>query len=560
MSSSCLTLLLLPFLSVAAVTKPTRTKVLSIPGFGVPPTRHWSGFVPLSRGGNTLFYYLVESENSPANDPLIWWFNGGPGASSLAGFISENGPLLINEQGKLVQNPYSWNKNANMLYVEFAPGIGYSYCDNSSRTDLACNQTQSDCSPCYASDSSVVNDNVDLLLALLKGGSEPALFPEFAGRALYLAGESYAGVYIPTLAKALLAGQLDTTIVNLHGLWVTDPCTDNDAQFGFLDLGLDFAYQNSLITQPVYQTLSSDACTSGRTKVGDRVRNVGQEKCRHAWRQYDMATAGIGDAVHPANIPGLPMYIDPLNAIGPVSGFDIEGWFNSDEVREAIHATQSPNKVYHMELGNNGYPQYHLEYAACNDDASTNTSMVDVYRDIVALSKNGAGGAANFRRVIISSGDIDPVVNLHGTERAVNKIGFPVRHGEDRRPWFFNSTATDRDTMLSKPVSWGQTLHALFAGPQVGGFTTGYETSTQIRFDFVTVRASGHMVPAYAPLKSLHVITRLLLNGGDLTPALPDGWDTSSDDTFYARGATGTQTGTFAQWVNKARSSQFLEG
>merc|ERR1712166_846093 len=58
-----------------------------------------------------------------------WWFNGGPGASSLAGLFSENGPILLNDQMQLVQNPYSWNKQANVLYVEFAPGIGFSYCN-----------------------------------------------------------------------------------------------------------------------------------------------------------------------------------------------------------------------------------------------------------------------------------------------------------------------------------------------------------------------------------------------------------------------------------------------
>ena len=51
------------------------------------------------------------------------------------------------------------------------------------------------------------------------------------------------------------------------------------------------------------------------------------------------------------------MYIDPLNAIGPSGGPDLQGYFNRPEVRTALGADASPNKVYHMEIGNNGYDQ-----------------------------------------------------------------------------------------------------------------------------------------------------------------------------------------------------------
>jgi hypothetical protein len=50
-----------------------------------------------------------------------------------------------------------------------------------------------------------------------------------------------AGVYIPTLARELLRRR--SASINLRGLWVTDPCTDNAAQFGWLDLGVSFAWQ-----------------------------------------------------------------------------------------------------------------------------------------------------------------------------------------------------------------------------------------------------------------------------------------------------------------------------
>lgn len=68
-------------------------------------------------------------------------------------------------------------------------------------------------------------------------------------------------------------------------------------------------------------------------------------------------------------------------------------------------------------------------------------------------------------------------------------------------------------------------------------------------------RASGHVVPAYAPARALHVITRLLLKNKMLTPLLPQGWDTVDDKQWYARG--GTSPGLFAQWALLAMTPAF---
>ena len=244
--------------------------------------------------GRAQLYYCVESQGD-AKDPLFIVMNGGPGASSLAGVFGENGPLLLTEEGSLIENPYAWNLRANVLAIEFAPGVGYSYCANSTRTDGGPDfcpangdrRKQGACSPCLASDTSVAQQTATVLETLL---GDDALFPELAGRPLYLLGESYAGVYLPTLAQELLRRHNDTALVNLFGVWATDPCTDNDAQFGWLDLGVDFAYQKGLISREVWTTLGggsegdASSCVASRTR-GER-RDTSTSACRRAWHTY----------------------------------------------------------------------------------------------------------------------------------------------------------------------------------------------------------------------------------------------------------------------------------
>ena len=42
-----------------------------------------------------LFYWYHESITTPETKPLVLWLNGGPGCSSLEGFLYEHGPLVV---------------------------------------------------------------------------------------------------------------------------------------------------------------------------------------------------------------------------------------------------------------------------------------------------------------------------------------------------------------------------------------------------------------------------------------------------------------------------------
>ena len=97
------------------------------------PFKQYAGYMPLGDIDETaLFFWFVESQNNPLNDPITLWLNGGPGASSIEyGFWTEHGPFRLLPNGTAVINyNYSWNKISNVIYLESPSGVGYSYSKN----------------------------------------------------------------------------------------------------------------------------------------------------------------------------------------------------------------------------------------------------------------------------------------------------------------------------------------------------------------------------------------------------------------------------------------------
>ena len=93
----------------------------------------YSGYLPISGSKKELHYLTALSQNDYKNDPVIVWFNGGPGCSSLLGFLQEHGPYTVNDgEMNFTKNDYSWNKEATVIYIEAPAGVGYSKCPDRS--------------------------------------------------------------------------------------------------------------------------------------------------------------------------------------------------------------------------------------------------------------------------------------------------------------------------------------------------------------------------------------------------------------------------------------------
>ena len=97
--------------------------------FDIPlPDKMWSGYLKVN-DDKQLHYLFVESKSTTKqDDPVLIWFNGGPGCSSLLGAFQENGPFTVDSDGDQVfaTNPHPWNLRANVLYLEQPSGVGFS--------------------------------------------------------------------------------------------------------------------------------------------------------------------------------------------------------------------------------------------------------------------------------------------------------------------------------------------------------------------------------------------------------------------------------------------------
>ena len=120
-----LSLALVPALSLftAVAAAPEEDRIVELPLFGTPPTPQYSGYLDGTDGCDTtvngafckIHYWYAASELDDA--PVVLWLNGGPGSSSILGLLQENGPLLMNSSGGLMENPCECNAPCHAMLV-----------------------------------------------------------------------------------------------------------------------------------------------------------------------------------------------------------------------------------------------------------------------------------------------------------------------------------------------------------------------------------------------------------------------------------------------------------
>jgi carboxypeptidase C (cathepsin A) len=166
----------------------------------------------------------VENQKKDPNAPLVLWLNGGPGAASMYGFFLENGPYEIQPNQTLRKRHATWTQAADYLVIDQPAGVGLSYGNQQSYDNEA--------------------EAIDQLYQSLN------LFfshhPQLQSKPLYLAGESYAGKYIPQLALRIILGNKQQQNIHLAGLLIGDAWVSPKIQQA---ANIDYAYYHGLIDE-----------------------------------------------------------------------------------------------------------------------------------------------------------------------------------------------------------------------------------------------------------------------------------------------------------------------
>jgi len=438
-------------------------KMTTLPGFvGNLPSNHYSGLLPVGKISGVLgrlHYWLIESTQAPATDPIVLWLNGGPGSSSLIGLLTENGQLMTNDDSltnpidgvpQVFVNPWSWTRLSNVLYLESPKGVGFSSCDNATTS-----------SQCVNTDESTAQDAYEFLVNFF------AAFPEYKANKFFITGESYAGIYIPMLIDQIDLDSLGAAI-NFQGAAIGNGCWGNTVgtcAFSSAEaqhISADFYFGHGMYSQQMRSEVNaacgdwsslSPGCTAKLKQMNTQTGNYNvyniYDVCgardqgkRMEWAEVlaEMSKDTV-TTTHEQSFSVTAGYSQALNdyMCGAETAMDV--WLANLQVQQALHVVK---------------PKAGQTYR------KTATDLRPLYAKLF-----------NKHRILIYSGDTDGCVPYVGTENWTRGLaGFSVTN--DWHQW------------LAKP-DFVHDLHR-------AGYAVTFD-----KFQFITIAGAGHMVPQFQP-------------------------------------------------------------
>lgn len=343
-----------------------------------------------------LWFWFIRPNHIPNRQKLVIWFNGGPGCSSLEGGLMEIGPLRISQNSSTLTNSqWSWSQYANLLFIDQPAGTGYSFPGSGGivrELDQAANQV------------------VSFLERFFK------LFPELSNLDTYLAGESYAGQFIPYIAQAIKS----TTSVssNLKGLIMGNAWINPQAQYPSY---IEFAYERGMIVKGSKEAKSAEAAWQRCQSVLASHDQVLIVECEDMLKPI---VDGASKQVNGVVMKPVPYNITESRAAGDKDWPDmvkpLTKYLNRPETIEAFHATHKPG-----------------QWKQCNDTIARemwSPNSKPSYKLLPNLLKE--------MKVLLYAGDQDFMCNTMGINRSIEALTWDGQTGwsqeSDTKDYFVN--------------------------------------------------------------------------------------------------------------------------
>ncbi|KAG4926023.1 serine carboxypeptidase-like 45 [Glycine soja] len=429
---------------------PSHHRITRLPGQPHVQFHQFSGYVTVDdKNQRALFFYFAEAEKDALSKPLVLWLNGGPGCSSLGvGAFSENGPFRPKGEG-LVRNQFSWNKEANMLYLETPIGVGFSYSTDTSSYE-------------GVNDKITAGDNLVFLQNWFMK------FPEYRNRSLFIVGESYAGHYVPQLAELMLRFNRKEKLFNLKGIALGNPVLEFATDF---NSRAEFFWSHGLISDTTYKMFTS-VCNYS-TYVREYYNGAVSPTCSSVMSQVSTETSRFVDKYDVTLDVCLSSVFSQTKVLNPqqvTETIDVcvedetVNYLNRKDVQSALHA--------------------HLvgvqRWSACSNvlDYELRDLEIPTITVVGKLVKEGIP-------VLVYSGDQDSVIPLTGSRTLVHKLA--------------------KELGLNTTVPY----RVWFEKQQVGGWTQVYGNI----LSFATIRGASHEAPFSQPERSLVLFKSFLEGG-----------------------------------------------
>ncbi|PWA59060.1 serine carboxypeptidase-like 16 [Artemisia annua] len=368
----------------------SKSIVTSLPGYpGELPFKLETGYVGIGENEEAqFFYYFVESERNPEEDPLIFYLTGGPGCSAVITFFYQIGPLSFNfdnapENITLTSNPNSWTKMASVIYVDMPAGVGFSYATTKEAS--------------ISSDSIVAKQANDFLRKFLID------HPKFLSNPLYISGISYMGIVTPVVTLEVYNANErgDQPALNIQGYILCSPLTDK-----FMDFNsrIEYAHRMALISDDIYKSATENC---GGNYINPQTSN---SLCIDSLQRYEKCTSGIN----------MEHILEPLCDKSDVKPYCREyyysfaaDWANDEAVQQALSIRQGT-------IGTWEFFNTTMHYVEDKND--TFCYSYDIHSSFSYHKKLASKNC----RALIFSGDHDMTFPYVGIEQWIVALGLSV--------------------------------------------------------------------------------------------------------------------------------------
>jgi len=347
----------------------------------------YTGYFTVNKEYNSnLYFWYVPVKSNVSNAPLMLWLQGGPGGSSLFGLFVESGPFQVVKLDEdiydVTDRQVTWSDSYNMIYFDQPAGTGFSFTDNQKG---------------YAKNMDDVSK--DLYEALRQFF---IVFPELLDSDFYVAGESYAGKYVPAIShKIHLMNQAGAEPkIPLKGLAVGDGLCDPMHQWEYGN----YAYESGLVSAIDRDMLHFMAAQAKKHIVdGDLFAAV---QAFNNMNGFLVEKSGLSFE-----------YNHQLDG-QPADFVYYESFLVEPETRKGIHVGNQKYSNVSMDV----YINLYLDFAR---------SVVPLVQDLLN----------NDYKVMIYSGAVDVIITSTGSENFVNHLNWKCQDTysvTDRNIWRYD--------------------------------------------------------------------------------------------------------------------------